>query len=91
MGIVIVLLLIEILAALWYSISYIPFARKMIIAYLRRGPCQPCFQVYDDARESMGFQKNNTAADKVNNALSNVTGNNAKSKGFSFLRDDDAV
>ncbi len=82
------LLFIEILAAVWYSISFIPFARKMIIAYLRRGPCQPCFQVYDEARASMGLNKNNSAGSSINNTLANVTGGNANKKGFTFLSDE---
>eukprot|EP01038_Epipyxis_sp_PR26KG_P011692 gene11692-15655_t len=41
-GIVIFLLFIEILAALWYSISYIPFGRKLVIAFFKRTICKPC-------------------------------------------------
>lgn len=48
------LLLIEIVAGTWYYISYIPFARKMAISIMRRGPCKPCFEAYDDAKGSIG-------------------------------------
>lgn len=48
------MLLIEICAALWYSISFIPFARKMVIGVARRTVCKPCFQVYDEAKASAG-------------------------------------
>ena len=54
MGIVIVLLIIEVLAASWYAISYIPFGRKLVIAFFRRTICKPCFDVYDSAKGSGG-------------------------------------
>lgn len=45
------LLFIEILAATWYSISYIPFGRKITLAFLRRtGACMPCFYIYDEGK-----------------------------------------
>lgn len=51
------LLFIEICAALWYSISYIPFGRKIVCKFFRTtGVCMPCFYVYDSAVES--YQKN---------------------------------
>jgi len=46
-AIVITLLIIEILAAIWYSASFIPFGRKMIHAFLRRTCCGPCYEAYD--------------------------------------------
>lgn len=88
-GVVLPLLFLEILVALWYSISYIPFARKMIIAYLRRGPCQPCFQMYDEARSSLGLDKQEQQQGTIGSTLASVTGTNAKKKGFSFLGDND--
>ena len=54
MGIVLVLLIIEVMAATWYAISYIPFGRKMVIAFLRRTICKPCFAVYDSVKGSGG-------------------------------------
>lgn len=49
------MLFIEIIAATWYGISYIPFARKMVISFMRRSPiCKPCFQVYDDVKGQHG-------------------------------------
>ena len=53
-GIVVVLLIIEVMAASWYAISYIPFGRKIVIAFLRRTICKPCFQVYDSVKGSEG-------------------------------------
>lgn len=51
---VLFLLFIEILAGTWYAISYIPFGRKIVVAFLRRTICKPCFQVYDDLRGQHG-------------------------------------
>ena len=49
------LLLIEIVAAVWYSISFIPFARKIVIQMLRStGICRPCFDVYDQMKVGGG-------------------------------------
>jgi hypothetical protein len=54
-GIVLVLLLIEIVAAVWYSISFIPFARKIVIQMMRSsGICKPCFVVYDQMKAGGG-------------------------------------
>lgn len=42
------LLVIEIMAGAWYSLSYVPFGRKIFMAFLRKtGACMPCFYVYD--------------------------------------------
>jgi len=49
---VLFLLVIEILAATWYSLSYIPFGRKITLAFLRRtGACFPCFYIYDEGKK----------------------------------------
>ena len=56
-GIVLVLLIIEVMAATWYAISYIPFGRKLVIAFLRRTICKPCFAVYDSAKGTGGGGK----------------------------------
>mmetsp|Transcript_4347 Transcript_4347/g.3897 ORF Transcript_4347/g.3897 Transcript_4347/m.3897 type:complete len:191 (-) Transcript_4347:97-669(-) len=61
-GIVIVLLLIQICAAFWYSISYIPFGRKIVIAFLRRTICKPCFELYDQAKGEGGGSGNSFSA-----------------------------
>jgi hypothetical protein len=48
---VLFLLVIEIMASLWYSLSFVPFGRKMFMAFLRQtGACMPCFYVYDAAK-----------------------------------------
>ena len=57
MGIILVLLFIEILAAFWYSISYIPFGRKMVIAFLKRTICKPCFDLYSESGGGGGGKK----------------------------------
>lgn len=51
------LLIIEVMAASWYAISYIPFGRKIVIAFLRRTICKPCFQVYDSVKGTQGGGK----------------------------------
>jgi hypothetical protein len=33
--VIMILLVIEILAAIWYMISYIPFGRKMVLSFMR--------------------------------------------------------
>lgn len=49
---VLFLLFIEILAAIWYSISYIPFGRKFVLQFFRSlGVCFPCFYVSDQCTE----------------------------------------
>lgn len=48
------LLLIEVVAAVWYSISYIPFARKLVIQMLRSTVCKPCFEAYDSMQQGGG-------------------------------------
>mmetsp|Transcript_28374 Transcript_28374/g.28672 ORF Transcript_28374/g.28672 Transcript_28374/m.28672 type:complete len:265 (+) Transcript_28374:117-911(+) len=53
-GLVIVLLIIQILAALWYSISYIPFGRKAVKACLKRTICKPCWDVYEENKGGGG-------------------------------------
>jgi hypothetical protein len=51
-GIVIALLVIEVMAATWYALSYIPFGRKVVIMFLRRTICRPCCLVYDSVKGS---------------------------------------
>jgi hypothetical protein len=47
------LLFVEICAALWYSISYIPGGRTIALSVMRStGLCFPCFFVYDQAVEA---------------------------------------
>jgi hypothetical protein len=70
---VLCLLFIEILAALWYSISFIPFARKMVIAFARRSPCRPLFEAYDSM--------------KAPGSSGGGGASGSTSKGFTFLSD----
>jgi hypothetical protein len=49
---VLFLLFVEVLAAVWYSISYIPFGRKIVLQFFRStGACFPCFYISDQADE----------------------------------------
>jgi Got1/Sft2-like family len=45
---VLVLLVIQCIAAVWYSASYIPYGRKMIIGFC----CAPCKEQFKEFRES---------------------------------------
>ncbi len=53
-AIIISMLFVEILAAVWYSASYIPFGRKMILGCLRASICGPCFATYDYCADKCG-------------------------------------
>ena len=47
-GLILVFLFLEILAGMWYGLSYIPFGRKMVSQFFRSiGICYPCYFVYD--------------------------------------------
>lgn len=70
---VLFLLFIEILAALWYTISYIPFGRKMALAFLRQiGICMPCFFVYDSIKESMDKNKSSSSNNDSSSSFSGM-------------------
>ena len=61
------LLFIEILAALWYSISFIPFGRKIVCKFFRStGACMPCFYVYDSTKE---VYDNNTKPESTSSKM----------------------
>ncbi len=46
------LLFVEILAAVWYGLSYIPYGRAMVLSFFRStGVCFPCFYVYDQIKD----------------------------------------
>ena len=51
MAVILSMLFVEILAAIWYSASFIPFGRNMILGCLRGGPCGPLFKCYDSLAE----------------------------------------
>eukprot|EP00981_Chlorochromonas_danica_P011767 scaffold4247_cov174-Ochromonas_danica.AAC.28 len=75
---VLFLLLVEILAGCWYSISYIPFARKIVITFFRSlGICYPCFYVHDNVKASC------EKCQKKNNSSSSGTGIMGSGKGSS--------
>jgi hypothetical protein len=80
--IVLFLLIIQIFAALWYSISYIPFARQLVISVLRRSPCGPLIEAIDQVK---GAAAEATSSGQKNNT-SNKGGMNMK--GFTLLNDD---
>jgi hypothetical protein len=49
---VLFLLAIEIIAGAWYSLSYIPFGRKIVLQCLRKTKiCFPCFWISDNLQE----------------------------------------
>lgn len=88
-GAVIFMLLVSVLAALWYSISYIPFARKIIIGYLRRGPLGPCFDAVDQVKASMSEGESSGGNSSGGNGNNGSSGGGFMSKkGFSLLNDD---
>lgn len=89
-GIVLFLLFIQVLAGLWYSISYIPFARKFILGMARRGPCKPCFELSDQMKESMGQANgSNKSGGMMGMGKSDNSGGGFMSKrGFTLLNDD---
>lgn len=73
---VLFLLIIEIMAGIWYSASYIPFGRKMILTFLRQiGICMPCFYVYDSVKETSNSNKETTSG-----RFSNFMGNQNSQK-----------
>ena len=47
--IVLFCLLIEICAAFWYSLSFIPFGRKMFIGCMKRTVCKPCADLQNES------------------------------------------
>ena len=47
------------MAATWYALSYVPFGRKVVISFLRKTICKPCFQIYD-ARKANSNTSNNS-------------------------------
>jgi hypothetical protein len=54
---VIFLLLLEICAAVWYSASYIPYGRKMIISCFKNTCCRPCKDMFKDGDNGGGDDK----------------------------------
>jgi len=65
---VLFLLFIEVLAAVWYSISYIPFGRKVCLAFMRQtGVCFPCFYVGDAIAEAT--KKNSSSSSGGGNSM----------------------
>jgi hypothetical protein len=46
------LLFVQILAGAWYSLSYVPFGRKIVLTFFRStGACYPCFATSDAIQE----------------------------------------
>jgi len=57
-GIVFAMLFVEIIAGTWYSISFIPFGRMIVLKCLRStGICYPCFAIYDTIHEQTEANK----------------------------------
>jgi hypothetical protein len=86
---VLFLLCIEIIAGAWYSISFIPFGRKIVLSFLRAtGVCFPCFYVSDNVQEC--YAKNvkssnsgSTFGGSSNNNSNPIFGGNSKSSSSS--------
>lgn len=73
---VLFLLAVEIVAGAWYSISYIPFARKIVLNFLRAcGICFPCFYVSDQCHEV--YEKNFKSSSP--STMTSVMGGGSKS------------
>lgn len=71
---VLFLLLVEIIAGTWYSISYIPFGRKIVCSFFRAlGVFGPCFYVYDSCAESC--QSKSKSSNNVFSGSSSTTNN----------------
>jgi len=69
---VLFLLVVEILAGTWYSISYIPFGRKIVLQFFRAtGVCFPCFFVSDKVQEAC---KKQNQSKSTTSGLTNVFG-----------------
>ena len=49
------------MAATWYALSYVPFGRKVVISFLRKTICKPCFQIYDARRANSGSSTSNNS------------------------------
>jgi hypothetical protein len=70
---VLFLLFIEILAAIWYSLSFVPFGRKIVLKFLRKiGICFPCFYVYDSATEA--YKSSSSSGGTTSQRFSNMLG-----------------
>lgn len=75
---VLFLLLIEIIAGTWYSLSYVPFGRKIVCTFFRSlGICAPCFYVHDSVSQSCQQQKSSNST--TNNVFSGSSGSSSKS------------
>ena len=46
-GVVVMLIFVQIGASIWYSASYIPYGRRMIVKIFQSTCCSPCPQVCD--------------------------------------------
>jgi hypothetical protein len=76
---VLFLLGIEIIAGVWYSISFIPFGRKIVLQFLRAtGVCFPCFWVGDKVSESCKNCKSSSSSSSSSSTTSNLFGGGEK-------------
>jgi hypothetical protein len=71
---VLFLLLVEIIVGCWYSLSYVPFGRKIVCSFFRAlGVFAPCFYVYDSCAESC--QSKSKSSNNVFSGSSSNTSN----------------
>jgi hypothetical protein len=74
-GIVIALLLIQICAGIWYTASYVPFGRKLILQVLRQVPCfRPFFDMYDQHMANKNAQKGQSGGDEEGGGGMTISG-----------------
>jgi hypothetical protein len=72
-GIVFAMLFIELCAMIWYTASFIPFGRQIILNFLRSTCCGPCFKGYDWCAEKCG---------KIKKSAQEATGTAPKKQGL---------
>jgi hypothetical protein len=73
-GLVLFLLFIEYLAGIWYSLSYIPFARKVVCRQLRASQiCFPCFWVSDKRKETCNTKSSGSSSSSFSTSSNTPT------------------
>jgi hypothetical protein len=92
---VLALLIIEILAAAWYTLSWVPFARKVVIEFFKStGLCKSCFWMHDtiaeackkkETTESSGGSMFKDRESKGGNSMFGTSAKDRESKGGSMF------
>lgn len=96
------MLFIQVLAGIWYSISYIPFARRIAINMMRQVPVlRECFSSYDYVSEqaeitsqTLGITKKEDKKKNVFSKMGKLFDSKKESKKdnsfFGFMRDEES-